>query len=74
MINRQYLGGLLAGFGLCGITLKYFDRQNGVGMFEEPVWLVAGGSLFLLGSLLAFSARRRIEHRRSQYVPEDRRL
>jgi hypothetical protein len=63
-MKRSYLGGVLAGFGLCAIGIKYFDREQGVSVLEEPLWLVGGLILFLAGSLLARSARRRIEHRR----------
>jgi hypothetical protein len=74
MMNRQYFGGLLAGIGVCAIALKYLDAEKGVSVFEQPLWLIGGAALFILGSVIAHSAKRRIEHRRSLYVPDDHRL
>ena len=74
VITRHYLGGFLSGVGVCGVAVKYLDANRGVGVLDEPGWLLGGGFLFLAGSVLAYTARRRIEHRRPQYVPEDHRL
>jgi hypothetical protein len=71
---RSYFGGILAGIGLCGIGMKYLDRGHGVSVMKEPLWLIGGILLVVVGSFLARSSQRRIEHRRPQYVPEDHRL
>ena len=73
-MTRSFFGGILVGIGLCGICMKFLDREHGVGVTEEPLWLIGGIILILAGSFLARSSQRRIEHRRASYVPDDHRL
>ena len=73
-MTRQYLGGVLSGIGVCAVAVKYLDAEKGVAVLEQPLWLIGGLLLFVAGFVVAYTARRRIEHRRPQYVPDDHRL
>jgi hypothetical protein len=63
-MTRQYVGGIIAGFGLCAITMKFLVRSQGAQVVETPLLLIIAFLLIAAGGSLALSEQRRFDSER----------
>ena len=59
-LTRQYVGGTVAGFGLCAITMQGLVRTQGGQVVETPLLLIGAFVFIAIGSSLARSEQRRL--------------
>ena len=63
-MTRQYVGGTVAGFGLCAITMQFLVRTQGAQVVETPLLLIGAFVFIAIGSSLALSGQRRLDAER----------
>jgi hypothetical protein len=63
-MTRQYVGGIVAGFGLCAIAMKFLIRSQGAQVVETPLLYVGAFLLIAVGGSLALSEQRRLDAER----------
>ena len=55
LVTRQYIGGAIAGFGLCLTIVKCVMSSQGPGIFASHISSVCGILMVLIGGVLARS-------------------
>jgi hypothetical protein len=59
--TRQYVGGMVSGFGLCAFMMKFLILSQGTAVLGTPLFFMGAFFLIAVGGSLALSEQRRIE-------------